>query len=154
MIEIWRQCVLAVGTSPIAAGYEYMSVGALRAGGELREVRLWGTTTASAATEFYLALSGTPIADATSFRAASPLMEGPSAYRHLGKPGWLQTVYASGAGERFFSFAVRVESGSRWLHVAWLRSETRPICVTASVTVIGYARTGANGLGVEDGLDK
>ena len=140
MVELWRQCVTATGSSPLAAAYAYLAVGALRAGGELREVRLLISTPAGLAkTEVYLALAGVGEANATSFGAATPLMQGPTQYRHLGKPGWSQSVYQYFAQLPIFPLAVHVESGSRWVHVAWLGNALQPVCVVVTATVVGFA---------------
>lgn len=154
MIEIWRQCVTTAGSSPAGGLFEYLSVGAFRAGGELREIRFTLTCTGGFLTEVYFALSATPVADAASFNAASPLIEGPTTMRHLGKPG-LQWVFAQfGVDQLVLPFAVKVDTGSRWLHVAWRGAGTKEVYVLVSATVIGFARMGANGLGVENGLDR
>lgn len=154
MIEVWRQCVTAVSSSPPGEGHHYMSVGALRAGGELREVSLYLTSDGTAPSQFFLAVSGTAVADAAAFQAATPLMQGTSAYRHLGKPGWVDGIYSYYANPVVFPYAMKVVSGSRWVHLAWLKATTRVICVVVTATVIGFAKRGANGLGVEDGLDR
>ena len=120
----------------------------------MREVQVAFTAVGGKSLGLYFALAGTPVADAVAFAAATPLMDGPTTVRHLGKPGVFWVFAGFGMDAVRFPFAVKVETGSRWVHVAWERSAAKELFAVVSATVIGYARMGANGWGVEDGLDK
>lgn len=139
MVEVWRQCVTAIGSSPQVGGFEYLTVGALRAGGVLREVRVLSTCISAVATEYYLALSGVAEMSAAAFEVASPLMQGPTQFRHLGKAGWQGGVYQFFPAAMIFPMNVVVDSGSRWVMLAWKRSTVRVICVTVTAVVVGLA---------------
>lgn len=154
MIEIWRQCVHRSGGSEFGIGTAFLAAGPLRGEGVLREVRVLITSSGRAASRFALVLAGTPAEDLDSFRAAAPLMVGPSNVEMVGKPGWYEGVETTFYGQRVFPFYLRMESGARWVSLAWSRNAGYDIYVVLSITVVGYAKIGANGLGVEDGLDR
>lgn len=131
-----------------------MAAGPLRAGGVLREVRLQATSNGRGATQFALVLAGTPDESDEAFDAATPLISGPGLARVGNVPGWYEGVETAFRGQRVFPLSVRIDSGSRWVVLGWYRTATYAIFTVLSVTVIGFARMGANGHGVEDGIDR
>lgn len=154
MIETWRQCVTAAGVSSGVAGEWFLAVGPFRGGGEIREVRFNGVTTTASRCEVSVVVSGGEERSAENFRAGSPIILKADVRGVAGQPSFRFVFLTYMYQEAIVPVAIRVDGGARFVLLGINVPEDKVLHVFCTATVIGFARMGANGLGVEDGLDR
>lgn len=154
MIEIWRQCVTSAMFTAISTDARFMAVGPFRAGGYIRELRLvsWGEV--GVRYDWSAVVSPTEHATEEQFRAATPIISRSNRQGVAGQPSWYARASSDPRVEIVIPLSRRVDAGASHVLVGVVPAVAREISIMATVTVVGYARVGANGLGVEDGLDR
>lgn len=154
MIETWRQCCTSALFTGIEVVPRFLAIGPFRAGGYIRELRftIWGNV--SPYVDWSAVVSPTENATAEQFRAATPIISRSNRQGVAGQASWYMRTYSYPTLELVIPLSRRVDSGAQFVLVGVKPVTAREISIMATVTVIGYAKTGANGLGVEDGLDK
>ena len=131
-----------------------MAIGPFRAGGYIRELRfsVWGELGVYA--DWSAVVSPTENATAEQFRAGTPVIQRSNRQEVAGQPSWHLRTYIYAQMEHVIPLSRKVDSGAQYVLMGVLPASAKKIGVLATVTVIGFARIGANGLGVEDGLDR
>lgn len=154
MIETWRQCCTSALYTPTVAVPYFMAIGPFRAGGHIRELRfaLWAPR--AMYVDVSAVVSPTENATEAQFRAGAPVIQRSNRQGVAGQSSWHVRPYAYATSEFVVPLSRRVDSGAQHLLMGLVGSEAYEIGLLATVTVIGFARIGANGLGVEDGLER
>lgn len=131
-----------------------MAIGPFRAGGYIRELRF----SAWAKVAVYIDLSAvvSPSENATEeqFRAGTPIIQRSNRQGVAGKPSWYLRPYGYTMAQFVIPLSHRVDAGAQYVLMGVASTGIFEISLMATVTIIGFARMGANGLGVEDGLDR
>ena len=154
MIEIWRQCVTCVGHAAAGDAYGFVVVGPLRGRGELREVWIWPLCEMARMTHIGMVISGVGEGSLAAMRAGSSLIARSFELAVAGQPTFPVRATSYGYGQFRVVCAMRIVTGASYVIVGWTGDAEYSIGVAATATVIGLARIGANGLGVEDGIDR
>jgi hypothetical protein len=154
VLEIWRQCVTSALYTPITMDPGFLAVGPFRAGGYIRELRIVLRGERGVALDLAAVVSPTEHATAEQFRAATPIISRSNRQGVAGQPSWYTQAYNYPMGEIVIPLSRRVDAGALHVLIGVQPTEAHEISILATVTVVGYARMGKNGLGVEDGLDR
>lgn len=154
MIETWRQCCTSALYTTVTIDPSFMAIGPFRAGGYIRELRFayWGER--GVYFDWSAVVSPTEHATAEQFRAATPIIQRSNRLMVAGQPSWFTRGYNTPHGEFRVPLSRRVDAGALHVLIGVQPTIAHEISVLATVTVVGFARMGANGLGVEDGLDR
>lgn len=138
----------------ISLDARYVAIGPFRAGGYIRELRFTGWGASAVYFEWAAVVSPTENATEEQFRAATPVISRSNRQVMAGQLSWRVRLQAYALAEFAIPMSRRVDAGALHVLIGVKPETAREISILATVTVIGLARMGADGLGVEDGLDR
>lgn len=154
MIETWRQCSWSSGMNNGVAGEWFVVIGPLRGGGVIREIRFWSHAQTISRSYVSIAVCGTGERSAANFRSGTPVFSVSDQRNVAGKPSFYHTFVMYAYLQIVLPVSIKVDSGARFVLIGVSTPTDVQLWLSAGVTVIGFARTGADGLGVEDGFDR
>lgn len=154
MIERWRQVVTATGESTGVAGEWFLAVGPFRGGGTITEIGVLLYTRTSGTCDWSLVVSAVGERSAMCFAAATPIFLRGDVRNVAGQPSTFQGLTRIPYSVLEFPVAIHVDGGARFVLLGLRVIEDAVAIAVCTVTVKGFAKMGANGLGVEDGLDQ
>lgn len=154
MIEIWRQCCSAFYETKAQTDPDFFVVGPFRGGGYIKELRLSVSGERTSWSRFSAAVTGSDVPSLEALLAGSPVVSRSNITDAGFGVAFDVMVPGAFAGDLVIPMWRRVDTGSRYVVIMPKPMVPQWIAMLATVTVVGIARIGVNGMGVEDGLDR
>lgn len=154
MIETWRQCYTGAHVTKAEVANSYFVLGPLRGEGYIKEVRIVLGSERTMVVFVAAVICGTGQGTAEELETGNRIIERSiTEFVGLG-PYWHAPVGFVVGAQVVIPLWRKVDSGSRYVIFGIRPTQDFVASLLATVTVVGMARTGANGLGVEDGLGR